>query len=62
MPVGGKPARPDTEVPLSVPRGRWGKPRDQAQAVLFLVSDNADFITGADLPVDGGNLALRISG
>ena len=62
MPVGGKPARPDTEVPQSVPRGRWGKPRDQAQAVLFLVSDNADFITGADLPVDGGNLAVRISG
>ena len=62
MPVGGRPARPDTEVPQSVPRGRWGKPRDQAQAVLFLVSDNADFITGSDLPVDGGNLAVRISG
>ena len=62
MPVGGKPARPDDEVPLSVPRGRWGRPRDQAQAVLFLVSDNADFITGADLPVDGGNLAMRQSG
>lgn len=62
MPVGGKPARPDSEVPKSVPRGRWGKPRDQAQAVLFLVSDNADFITGADLPVDGGNLAMRLSG
>lgn len=62
MPVGGKPARPDDEIPKSVPRGRWGKPRDQAQAVLFLVSDNADFITGADLPVDGGNLAMRLSG
>ena len=62
MPVGGKPARPDSEIPKSVPRGRWGKPRDQAQAVLFLVSDNADFITGADLPVDGGNLAMRLSG
>ena len=62
MPVGGKPARPDSEKPQSVPRGRWGRPKDQAQAVLFLVSDNADFITGADLPVDGGNLAVRISG
>ena len=62
-PVGGaQPARPDSERPASIPRGRWGKPRDQAQAVLFLVSDNADFITGADLPVDGGNLAVRISG
>lgn len=62
MPVGGKPMRDDGEPPKSVPRGRWGRPKDQAQAVLFLVSDNADFITGADLPVDGGNLAVRISG
>jgi len=62
MPVGGKPMRNQDQPPMSVPRGRWGKPRDQAQAVLFLVSENADFITGADLPVDGGNLAVRISG
>ncbi|MDH3688547.1 MAG: SDR family oxidoreductase [Gammaproteobacteria bacterium] len=61
MPVGRKPMRDDGQPPKSVPRGRWGKPKDQAQAVLFLVSDNADFITGVDLPVDGGNLAMRIS-
>ena len=36
---------------------RPGRPIDQANAVLFLVSENADFITGADLPVDGGRLA-----
>lgn len=45
--------------PQNIPRGRWGRPRDQAQAVLFLVSPNADFITGADLRVDGGVLAGR---
>ena len=62
MPVGGKPMRNSNEKPKSVPRGRWGEPSDQAQAILFLVSDKSDFITGADLPVDGGNLAVRISG
>ena len=61
-PVGGGQARADDAPPASVPRGRWGRPKDQAQAVLFLVSDNADFILGVDLPVDGGNLAQRISG
>jgi NAD(P)-dependent dehydrogenase (short-subunit alcohol dehydrogenase family) len=61
-PVGGGQARADDELPGSIPRGRWGRPRDQAQAVLFLVSDNADFILGVDLPVDGGNLAQRASG
>ena len=61
-PVGGGRARSDDETPTSIPRGRWGRPNDQAQAVLFLVSDNADFIVGADIPVDGGNLAQRDNG
>ncbi|WP_210480952.1 SDR family NAD(P)-dependent oxidoreductase [Naasia sp. SYSU D00948] len=34
--------------------GRWGKPQDIADAALFLASDEASFITGAILPVDGG--------
>jgi NAD(P)-dependent dehydrogenase (short-subunit alcohol dehydrogenase family) len=34
--------------------GRIALPRDVANAVLFLVSDEAEFITGVDLPVDGG--------
>jgi NAD(P)-dependent dehydrogenase (short-subunit alcohol dehydrogenase family) len=37
--------------------GDRNEPFDQAQAVLFLASPNADFITGVDLPVDGGLLA-----
>ena len=36
------------------PLGRLGRPEDVAQAALFLASDSASFITGVDLPVDGG--------
>jgi 3-oxoacyl-[acyl-carrier protein] reductase len=42
----------------SIPLGRWGRPEDQASAALFLASDEAAFITGADLPCDGGLLAV----
>jgi acetoacetyl-CoA reductase len=37
-----------------IPAGRLGKPADIARAVLFLVDDEADFITGATLSVNGG--------
>ncbi len=37
--------------------GRQGMPPDIAQAAVFLASDEADFITGADILVDGGSLA-----
>ncbi|MCI2418319.1 SDR family oxidoreductase [Saccharopolyspora sp. K220] len=40
------------------PLGRWGTPRDVARAVLFLASEEAEFITGTVLPVDGGYLAV----
>jgi NAD(P)-dependent dehydrogenase (short-subunit alcohol dehydrogenase family) len=36
------------------PLGRVGQPREVAYAALFLASDEASFITGAVLPVDGG--------
>lgn len=49
-------------TPPQAPIGRWGRTADQAQAVLFLASPNADFITGADLPVDGGVLAAFARG
>jgi len=39
------------------PMGRIGEPKEVAQAILFLASDEASFITGAVLPVDGGYLA-----
>jgi len=39
------------------PMGRIGRPEEVARAVLFLASDEASFITGAILPVDGGGVA-----
>lgn len=38
----------------SIPLGRLSQPRDIANAALFLASDDADFITGVCLEVDGG--------
>ena len=39
------------------PLGRLGLSEDIAKAALFLVSDDASYITGITLPVDGGWLA-----
>ncbi len=56
--VSGKPraeiaAMRDAQVPL---RKKMGTPWDVANAALFLASDEANFITGVALPVDGGSL------
>jgi 3-oxoacyl-[acyl-carrier protein] reductase len=44
------------EIIASIPLGRLKKPKDVAEAVLFLASDNASFITGEVLDVNGGAL------
>lgn len=44
-------AERNAKVPL---RGKMGTGWDVAYASLFLASDEANFITGAALPVDGG--------
>jgi NAD(P)-dependent dehydrogenase (short-subunit alcohol dehydrogenase family) len=44
-------------VKAAHPMGRLGEPSEVAKAILFLASDDASFITGAILPVDGGFLA-----
>lgn len=40
-----------------IPAGHWGKPSDLAGAAVFLASDQANYIHGVTLPVDGGWLA-----
>ncbi|MDQ6708194.1 MAG: SDR family oxidoreductase [Acidobacteriota bacterium] len=42
-----------------IPMGRGGEPGEVAQAVLFLASGSASYITGAALPVDGGQMASK---
>ncbi len=40
----------------AIPLNRFGEPQDVAYAVLFLASDEAPFVSGSLLPVDGGQL------
>ncbi|WP_462322096.1 acetoacetyl-CoA reductase [Halochromatium sp.] len=48
------PANVLEKIIARIPVGRLGKPEDIARAVLFLVADEAGFITGATLSVNGG--------
>lgn len=45
------------EVDARIPLGRWGAPEDVAGAVAWLLSEDARYVTGAVVPVDGGYLA-----
>jgi NAD(P)-dependent dehydrogenase (short-subunit alcohol dehydrogenase family) len=57
-PVGGtegvKRLYEETDQSIDLPLGRLGQKEDIANAVLYLCSDAATFVTGADLVVDGG--------
>ena len=41
-----------------IPMGRMGRPEEIASAAVFLASDESSYITGIDLPVDGGLVAV----
>ena len=49
-------SNPDDKKALvsTVTMGRLGRPEEIAKAIVFLASDDASFITGAELFVDGG--------
>ena len=44
--------RMDAIAPVDL--GRWGQPEDVAHAIVFLSSDEARHVSGANIPVDGG--------
>ncbi|NGY03977.1 SDR family NAD(P)-dependent oxidoreductase [Solimonas terrae] len=48
---------PNACLPFPVPMNRWGLASELAFAALFLASDEASYITGVALPVDGGYVA-----
>jgi len=52
----GVPDTPENRARFiaTIPLGRMSKPLDIARAALWLASEEADFITGIELPVDGG--------
>ena len=45
-----------------IPRGRLGRPEDIQGLMVLLASDASSFITGAIIPMDGGNLAMNAGG
>lgn len=57
--VGDAPARQAYAAKMlaGIPMNRFGEPSEIAAAVLYLLSDEAGFTTGAALPIDGGRLA-----
>ncbi len=48
------PRSAQEKLPRDIPLGRLGKPAEVAGLCVYLLSDDAAFITGADLPIDGG--------
>jgi 2-deoxy-D-gluconate 3-dehydrogenase len=45
------------EIDARIPLGRFGEPAEIADVIAFLLSDDARYVTGAVIPVDGGFLA-----
>lgn len=44
-----------------IPMGRVGRPEELAAAIAFLASDDASYVTGAAIPVDGGRSAVLVT-
>jgi len=50
------PERETEEMLRKIPLGRMGQPEDVARVALFLASDEAAYLTGLAIPVDGGRI------
>jgi NAD(P)-dependent dehydrogenase (short-subunit alcohol dehydrogenase family) len=55
--VGISPEDAHRALTANIPIGRYGRPEEIAELVLFLASGASSFITGAALPIDGGRTA-----
>lgn len=51
--------RVEEEALASIPAGRLGKPSDIGSVAAFLASPAAEYVTGVNLPVDGGRLSVQ---
>ena len=51
-----KPGEKKKQVGKNVPLGRFGLPSDVTGAVMFLASDQSQYITGQTINIDGGNV------
>jgi NAD(P)-dependent dehydrogenase (short-subunit alcohol dehydrogenase family) len=56
-----EPVLRETFLP-GIPSGRFGQPEDIKGLALWLASDASSWITGAIIPMDGGNLAMNAGG
>ena len=45
------------DVEFSIPMGHFGEPIDVAYGILYLASDESQYVTGIELTIDGGILA-----
>lgn len=46
----------EVECQRNYPLGRGGQPKEVADAIVYLASNKASFISGALLPIDGGSM------
>jgi NAD(P)-dependent dehydrogenase (short-subunit alcohol dehydrogenase family) len=58
MPACSRPEAARQHVANIMPLGRLGSPEEVAQAAAFLCSDQASFITGMMLAIEGGGLSF----
>jgi NAD(P)-dependent dehydrogenase (short-subunit alcohol dehydrogenase family) len=56
----GREAEMFQKLARTQPIGRMGEPEEIAALALFLCSDDARFITGSNLPIDGGFVSLKV--